>query len=66
MSDEVPPGDRRLDYHVRVAGDGTPAQFQEIHETVMRTSPNYFNMAPCRNLTPCVDHRQVITSYIEM
>lgn len=45
LSDEVPPGYRRLDYHVRIAGDGTPAQFQEIHENVMRTSPNYFNLA---------------------
>lgn len=45
LSEEVPAGYRRLDYIVRIAGDGTPAQFQEIHDNVMRTSPNYFNMA---------------------
>jgi hypothetical protein len=30
---------------VRIAGDGTPEQFEEIHRNVMATSPNYFNMA---------------------
>jgi hypothetical protein len=30
---------------VRIKGSGTPEQFQEIHETVMRTSPNYFNVS---------------------
>jgi uncharacterized OsmC-like protein len=45
LSDDVPAGYRRLDYTVRIAGDGTPGQFQEIHDNVMRTSPNYFNMA---------------------
>jgi uncharacterized OsmC-like protein len=45
LSDDVPAGYRRLDYTVRIAGDGTPEQFQEIHDNVMRTSPNYFNMA---------------------
>ena len=45
LSDEVPAGYRRLDYAVSIAGNGTPAQFQEIHDDVMRTSPNYFNMA---------------------
>ena len=30
---------------MRIAGNGTPEQFAEIHSTVMKTSPNYFNMA---------------------
>jgi len=30
---------------VRIKGNGTPAQFREIHETVMKTSPNYFNIS---------------------
>jgi hypothetical protein len=29
---------------VTIAGNGTPEQFEEIHETVMKTSPNYFNL----------------------
>lgn len=41
----VPPGYEQVDYTVRIAGNGTPAQFEEIHQTVMRTSPNYFNLA---------------------
>lgn len=41
----VPPGYETIRYVVRIKGDGSPAQFQEIHETVMKTSPNYFNLA---------------------
>jgi len=45
LSDDVPPGYRQLDYTVRIAGNGTPEQFREIHEAVMKTSPNFFNLA---------------------
>lgn len=41
----VPPGYEQLDYVVRIAGNGTREQFEEIHRNVMATSPNYFNMA---------------------
>lgn len=41
----VPPGYESIRYTVRIKGDGTPEQFREIHETVKRTSPNYFNIA---------------------
>jgi uncharacterized OsmC-like protein len=41
----VRPGYERVRYVVRIKGDGTPEQFREIHETVMRTSPNYFNVS---------------------
>jgi uncharacterized OsmC-like protein len=44
LDDSVPPGYEAIDYEVRIGGNGTPAQFQEIHETVMKTSPNYFNL----------------------
>ncbi len=40
----VHPGYESLRYTVRIKGDGTPAQFRRIHDTVRRTSPNYFNM----------------------
>ena len=30
---------------VRIQGDGTPEQFAEIHETVRKTSPNWFNLS---------------------
>jgi uncharacterized OsmC-like protein len=45
LSDDVPPGYEEVDYEVRIKGDGSPADFEEIHQTVMRTSPNYFNMS---------------------
>jgi uncharacterized OsmC-like protein len=41
----VRPGYDTIRYVARLKGDGTPAQFQAIHENVMRTSPNYFNIA---------------------
>ena len=41
LSDKSLPELRRLAF----SRDGTPEQFQEIHRAVMKTSPNYFNMA---------------------
>jgi uncharacterized OsmC-like protein len=41
----VPAGYDTIHYVARLKGAGTPAQFQAIHETVARTSPNYFNIA---------------------
>ena len=45
LSDAVPPGYENVDYEVRIAGDGSPEDFEEIHQTVMKTSPNYFNVS---------------------
>jgi uncharacterized OsmC-like protein len=44
LSDAVPPGYENIDYVVSIKGDGSPQDFAEIHETVMKTSPNYFNL----------------------
>ena len=41
----VRPGYEKIHYIVHIRGDGTPEQFRDIHETVMKTSPNYFNLA---------------------
>jgi len=41
----VKPGYDEIQYTVRIKGNGTPEQFQEIHDTVMATSPNRWNMA---------------------
>jgi uncharacterized OsmC-like protein len=41
----VAPGYQRLDYTVRLSGDGTREQYEDIHEAVMATSPNFFNMS---------------------
>ncbi|HVT79865.1 MAG TPA: OsmC family protein, partial [Phycisphaerae bacterium] len=45
MEPGVKPGYDELRYTVRIKGSGTEAQFREIHEKVMRTSPNRFNIA---------------------
>lgn len=44
LDEAVPPGYEQVDYEVLIKGDGTPAEFEEIHQTVMKTSPNYFNI----------------------
>ncbi|NUS99375.1 MAG: OsmC family protein [Sphingomonas sp.] len=45
LSDSVPPGYENVDYEVRIAGDGSAEDFEEIHQNVMKTSPNYFNVS---------------------
>jgi uncharacterized OsmC-like protein len=44
LDDQVPAGYETLNYEVLIDGNGTPEQFEEIHQTVMKTSPNYFNL----------------------
>jgi uncharacterized OsmC-like protein len=41
----VKPGYDELRYTVRIRGNATHEQFQKIHETVMATSPNRWNIA---------------------
>ena len=45
LSEAVPPGYESVEYEVSIKGDGSAADFEEIHQTVMKTSPNYFNMS---------------------
>ena len=45
LDDQVPPGYESIDCEVLIKGDGTPEQFEEIHQAVVRTSPNYFNIS---------------------
>jgi uncharacterized OsmC-like protein len=45
LDSSVKPGYETIRYTVRIKGDGTPEQFEEIHESVMFTSPLYFNIA---------------------
>src|SRR5438874_5556626 len=41
----VPPGYENLSYTVRIRGNGTEQQFAEVHNAVMATSPNFYNMS---------------------
>ncbi|HEU4809928.1 MAG TPA: OsmC family protein [Sphingomicrobium sp.] len=45
LDDTVAPGYEAIDYDVRIKGDGSREDFEEIHRTVMKTSPNYFNLS---------------------
>ena len=45
LDESVPPGYRRINYTVSLKGDGTREQYEEIHRSVMATSPNYFNLS---------------------
>ena len=38
-------GYENLRYTVRIKGDGTKEQFAEIHDAVMATSPNFYNVS---------------------
>ena len=45
LDEKIPPGYRRINYTVWLEGDGSREQYEEIHQAVMSTSPNYFNLA---------------------
>jgi uncharacterized OsmC-like protein len=47
----VKPGYDQVHYTVRLRGNGTAEQFREIHDVVMKTSPNRFNIASPIQLT---------------
>jgi len=50
----VPQGYENLSYTVRIKGNGTKEQFVEIHEAVMVTSPNFYNMSRPVALKPAL------------
>ena len=54
LDEDVPPGYRRISYTVHLEGDGTPEQYEEIHQAVMATSPNYFNLAQPVQMCGCL------------
>ena len=41
----MPRGHDNLRYKVRIKGNGTKEQFAEIHQAVMATSPNFYNVS---------------------
>jgi hypothetical protein len=50
----VPPGYEELSYTVRIKGSGTKEQFAEIHNAVMATSPNFYNLSQAVTLKPAL------------
>ena len=41
----VIPGYKELKYKVRLKGNGTREQYEEVHKAVVATSPNYYNIS---------------------
>jgi uncharacterized OsmC-like protein len=50
----VPQGYENLNYTVRIKGNGTKEQFAEIHQAVMATSPNFYNLSRAVALKPAL------------
>ena len=50
----VPQGYENLSYTVRIKGSGTREQFAEVHEAVMATSPNFYNVSRPVALKPAL------------
>jgi uncharacterized OsmC-like protein len=48
----VPAGYRELGSRVVIQGDGTEEQFRKIHEMVLATSPNFFNITRAIRVMP--------------
>jgi uncharacterized OsmC-like protein len=50
----VPSGYENFNYTVRIKGNGTKEQFAEIHQAVMATSPNFYNLSRPVALKPAL------------
>ena len=50
----VPAGYENLNYTVRIKGNGTKEQFAEVHQAVMATSPNFYNLSRPVALRPAL------------
>jgi len=52
LDSSVPPGYEEIRYRVRLKGNATREQFQRVHEAVMATSPNFWNVSRPIRLKP--------------
>lgn len=52
MDPKVAPGCEAITYKVHIKGNGTKEQFAKIHEMVMATSPNFYNLSKPIKLVP--------------
>ena len=52
LDDSIPAGYKSLNYTVTIKGDASEEQFAKIHEMVMATSPNYYNITRSVALKP--------------
>lgn len=55
LDESINPGYDTVQYTVRIDADGTPEQIEEVHQAVIRTSPNYANFSrPIRMVSELV------------
>ena len=52
LNTDIAPGYEALRYTVRIRGDGSREQFEEVHAAVMATSPNFYNLSRPVTLKP--------------
>jgi len=52
IDSSVPTGYEKLSYVVRIKGSGTKEEFAKVHEAVMATSPNFYNLSRSVALEP--------------
>jgi uncharacterized OsmC-like protein len=52
LDDTVPAGYEKLETVVRIKGDATRAQFEQIHKMVKATSPNLYNVTRAVSVNP--------------
>lgn len=52
LDDGVNPGYDEIQYTVHIDADGTAEQMEQIHQDVMRTSPNFANFARAIRMVP--------------
>lgn len=52
LNESVNPGYDEVQYTVHMDADGTPEQIEQIHQAVMRTSPNFSNFAKAIRMVP--------------
>jgi len=45
LDENVIPGVAGIDYEIHVRGNGTAEQFEAIHQHVLQTSPNFYNLS---------------------
>lgn len=52
LDENINPGYNEVHYTVRIDADGSPEQMEEIHQTVIRTSPNFSNFSKAIHMVP--------------
>lgn len=52
LDETVKPGYEEVRCTVHIKGNGTPEQFEEIHQTVMATSPNFWSITNPIKINP--------------